>query len=69
MNGSQMYENTIQTAVFVYAMFAAGRPSFCSVQLRSAVVVEDQTPGIDAREIARPERQQHEHEQRRARAA
>src|SRR5262249_10451151 len=34
MNGSQMYENAIHIAVFVYAMLAGGRPSFPSHQLR-----------------------------------
>ena len=63
MNGSQMYEKTIHIAVFVYAMFAGGRPSLCSDQLSSPSRVEDQPPRVDAREVRRPERQQHEHEQ------
>ena len=63
MNGSQMYVKTSHIAMFVYAMFASGRPSLPSVQLSSAVVVEDQPPRVDAREVLDPERQQHEHEQ------
>jgi hypothetical protein len=34
MNGSQMYENTIQTAVFEYPRFAPGSPILPSDQLR-----------------------------------
>ena len=33
MNGSQMYENTIHIAVFVYAIPADGSPTLCSDQL------------------------------------
>ncbi len=42
------------------------QPELLQRPVEDAVVVEDQPPRVDAREVARPERQQHEHEERRA---
>ena len=50
-------------------MFAAGSPTLLERPVEQAVVVEDQPPRVDAHQVARPERQQDEHEEGGAQSA
>ncbi len=68
MNGSQMYEKTSHIAQFGVAETECGQAELAERPVEHAVLGEDQPPGVDAREVARPQRQEDADEQERARA-